>query len=358
MAETILGIDFGYDSLKLALLSGKQVKKSVIVPMPKNLVKDGRVVSTETMGELIRNVMKDNGMSCRGAAVAFPNETVFVRSVSMPVMSHDQLVYNLPYEFRDYITDELKNYVYDYAVIDNGSEQEEKPAEEEQTGSAENEAENGAEKKEEEKTMRLLAAAIPASVLEDTRAIMRKAGVRFSGAAPAVCSYISLIRNMDKKYRPESGEYCILDLGYKEVRMFMFKNEENIASRVLEVGMSVIDDVIAEAYNVDVHLAHTYLLSNYDNCQNKEACINAFNNMAVELMRAVNFYNFSNPESHLSDMWICGGGSVIGSLVSAIEGALDMHIHKATELVKNGESIEDCNSLVIAIGAALNLMGR
>ena len=358
MAETILGIDFGYDSLKLALLSGKQVKKSVIVPMPKNLIKDGRVVSTETMGELIRNVMKDNGMSCRGAAVAFPNETVFVRSVSMPVMTHDQLIYNLPYEFRDYITDELKNYIYDYAVIDNGSSKKEEKPEEKAEESAEGEENAENKPEEEEQKMQLLAAAIPATVLEDTRAVMRKAGVKFSGAAPAVCSYISLIRNMDKKYRPESGEYCILDLGYKEVRMFMFKNDVNIATRVLEVGMSVIDDVIAEAYNVDVHLAHTYLLSNYDNCQNKEACINAFNNMAVELMRAVNFYNFSNPDSHLADIWICGGGSVIGTLVSAIESTLSMNIHKASELVKDGESVEDCNSLVVAIGAALNLIGR
>lgn len=354
MAETILGMDFGYDSLKLALVSGKQVKKSVIVPMPKNLIKDGRVISTETMGELIRKVMKDNGMSCRGAAIAFPNETVFVRSVSMPAMTHDQLIYNLPYEFRDYITDELKNYLYDYAVIDNGASKKAEPKEK----TAEETEEKPETGKEEEKTMQLLAAAIPSSVIDDTKLIFRKAGIKFSGAAPAVCSYISLIRNMADENRPESGEYCILDLGYKEVRMFMFRNDVNIASRVLEVGMSVIDDVIAEAYNVDVHLAHTYLLSNYDNCQNKEACINAFNNMAVELMRAVNFYNFSNPDSHLSDIWVCGGGAVIDSLVSAIENTLDMHIHKASELVRDGDKIEDCNSLLVAIGAALNLIGR
>lgn len=54
MAETILGVDFGYDSLKLALVNGKQVKKSAIVPMPKNLIKEGRIVSAETMAELLR----------------------------------------------------------------------------------------------------------------------------------------------------------------------------------------------------------------------------------------------------------------------------------------------------------------
>ena len=59
MAKTILGVDIGYDSLKLALVNGKTVRKSAIVPMPKNLIREGRVVSTETMGELIRRTMKE-----------------------------------------------------------------------------------------------------------------------------------------------------------------------------------------------------------------------------------------------------------------------------------------------------------
>ena len=115
MARTILGVDIGYDSLKLALVNGKTVRKTAIVPIPKNLIREGRVVSTETMGELIRRTMKENGIRCSKAALALPNETVFIRSVTMPLMTIDQLNYNLPFEFRDYITDELKDYFYDYA---------------------------------------------------------------------------------------------------------------------------------------------------------------------------------------------------------------------------------------------------
>ena len=32
-------------------------------------------------------------------------------------MTVDQLVYNLPFEFNDYITGERKEYVFDYAVV-------------------------------------------------------------------------------------------------------------------------------------------------------------------------------------------------------------------------------------------------
>ena len=123
---------------------------------------------------------------------------------------------------------------------------------------------------------------------------------------------------------------------------------------VLEVGMSRLDDVLADSYGVDAHLAHTYLMSNYDNCQDREECHTAYENIAVELMRAMNFYRFSNPNSVLSDLWLCGGGAVIQPLADTIGEMLDLQLHPATELVPGGDAIESCNSFVQAIGIAMS----
>ena len=65
MANTVLGIDIGYDSMKLALVKNGVLKKSAVVPMPENMVRAGRIVSPETMGELIRKTMKERRWSCR-----------------------------------------------------------------------------------------------------------------------------------------------------------------------------------------------------------------------------------------------------------------------------------------------------
>ena len=45
--------------------------------------------------------------------------------------------------------------------------------------------------------------------------------------------------------------------------------------------------------------------------------MNAYSNIAVELMRALNFYRFSNRDSALEHMWLCGGGAVIEPLGEA-----------------------------------------
>ena len=346
MAKVRLGVDIGSDSLKLALVSGGQVRKSVVVPIPNSLVREYRVVSTETMGELIRNTMREQGIHAKEACVVLPNELAYVRSVTMPRMTVDQLMYNLPYEFRDYITEELKDYVYDYAMISTPQElmaepkapdPEALPEEREQTGSS----------------MDLLAAAAPASLIAECRDLLRKAGLRMVRAAPTVSCFISLIRRMEKEGRG-TGEYCILDLGFQSIRMYMFRGEHHMVTRNLEVGLSSLDTVISDAYNVDVHLAHTYLLTDYNRCQESEACRTAYGNIAVELMRALNFYRFSNPDSQLEDIWLCGGGAAIPALRESIAETLDMRVHQADELVPGGEDLENCYSLVQAVGITLD----
>ncbi len=340
MAKSILGIDVGYDSLKLALVSGKRVKKTVQVTMPNKLIREGRVVSTETMGELLRMTMRENGIRCSSAAVAFPNETVFVRNVNMPQMTADQLLFNLPFEFRDYITDELKDYVFDYATMEKANA---KPEAGESV-----EAQSGAGE-----SVELFAVAAPLTLIEETREYLRKAGLKLVKAAPAVCAYVELIRNMDPQNRPVNEEFCVLDLGYQSIRMYMFKGDRHEVTRVLEIGMSSIDNAIADAYNVDVHLAHTYLLTNFEDCQSKEVCVNAFNNIAVELMRALNFYRFSNPDSMLSDIWLCGGGAAIEPLRKEIEQSLDMKIHTADEIMPAGNTVDDSYAFAQAVGITL-----
>ena len=335
MAKTVLGIDVGYDSLKLALVKGRQVKKTAIVPMPNSLIRAGRIVSVETMTDLLRTALKKNGIRCDRAALALPNETVFIRNATMPIMTEDQLKYNLPFEFRDYITDELKGYVFDYAMI--GVKQAEESSEAEA-----GELAGGA--------MELMAVAAPKSLLDESREYLHKAGMKLVKAAPTVSCFINLIR---KSGAPADTEFCILDLGYQAIRMYMFRGDRHIVTRVLEIGMSSLDRVIAEQYGVDEHLAHTYLLSNYEGCQNGENCRNAYGNITVELMRALNFYRFSNPDSHLDDIWVCGGGAMIQPLLNVLAETTDMKLHSAAELLPGTQAVEQDYALLQAIGIAL-----
>ena len=337
MAKTVLGVDIGHDQLKLALVKGDRVLKTASAAMPENLLREGRVASRESMGELIRNTMRQNGLRAGRAAIVLPNEVVFVKNVEMPLMTVEQLEYNLPFEFNDYITGEVREFVFDYAVL---SSPEDRPT-----------AEEGAE--EASNQMELLAVGANRSIVEDATQYLRKAGVKLTLAAPPISAYIALLRRQHLRLEASAEEYAILDLGFQGIRLYMFKQDKYLATRVLETGLNTLDNVLADAYSVDVHLAHTYLMTNFEGCQQREECRSAYEGIAVELMRALNFYRFSNPDSQLGDMWLCGGGAVIEPLVETIGDMLDIQLHTAEELVPGGESVNECNTYVQAIGIAM-----
>lgn len=362
MAKSCLGIDIGKDQLKLVLMKGETIQKTASVQMPEGLLKEGRIVSVETTGELIRKTMRENKIRCKEAAVVVSSGICFLRNVTMPEMTPDQLVYNLPYEFRDYITDELKKYTFDYSWGSGEAplkakklKKTRKKKNEEKDENSENE--EGSERKE----MELLAAAAPMEDIEDIRLMTRKAGLKLTFAAPEVSACENLLHYKLKDEQDKEKEYGILDLGSTSSRLLIFKGDRHQVTRVIERGMEQVEELLADYFHIDIHLAHTWLLANHEDCVNSDVCRDAFAQISVELMRALNFYQFSNPDSRLEDIWICGGGASIEAMRQSLKESLDVNIHDAGELLESmgGNHVSGTPALwLIAAGTALGRTAR
>ena len=350
MAKSCLGIDIGKDQMKLVLMKGENIVKTASVQMPEGLLKDGRIVSVETTGELIRKTMKENKIRCKEAAVVVSSGICFLRNVTMPEMTAEQLVYNLPYEFRDYITDELKKYVFDYSW---GSGEEMPKGKKLKKASKKKKKEEKPEEEENQKRneMELLAAAAPLEVMEDLRLMTRKAGLKLTFAAPEVSACENLLHYKLRNEQDKDKEYGILDLGSTSSRLFIFKGDRHQVTRVIEQ----VEELLADTFHIDIHLARTWLLANHEDCIHSEVCQDAFSQISVELMRALNFYQFSNPESRLEDIYICGGGASIATMRQSLEENLDVKIHEAGELLErmNGSGDETSSLWMLAAGTAL-----
>lgn len=359
MTKSCLGIDIGKDQMKLVLMKGENIVKTASVQMPEGLLKDGRIVSVETTGELIRKTMKENKIRCKEAAVVVSSGICFLRNVTMPEMTAEQLVYNLPYEFRDYITDELKKYVFDYSW---GSREEMPKGKKLKKASKKKKKEEKPEEEENQKRneMELLAAAAPLEVMEDLRLMTRKAGLKLTFAAPEVSACENLLHYKLRNEQDKDKEYGILDLGSTSSRLFIFKGDRHQVTRVIERGMEQVEELLADNFHIDIHLAHTWLLANHEDCIHSEVCQDAFSQISVELMRALNFYQFSNPESRLEDIYICGGGASIATMRQSLEENLDVKIHEAGELLErmNGSGDEASSLWMLAAGTALGRTAR
>lgn len=311
MGKLYTGIDIGGSQIKFAVCeSGGGIRHTASYPVPQNLVQEGRIVSFEAMSKLIGTAARELKIHNRNSAVLLPASLAFTRRFSLPMMTIEQLKLNLPYEFRDYITEETDKHVYDYAVL----------------GTSKN--------KSGQQELDLMAAAAKKSTIASYFALLRQAGFRLRTAVPVELAYGNLLRRYEADHPSEgSREYCILDLGCHATRVHIFTGFRFEVTRVIDHGCAALDTAIADTLRVDEHIAESYKISNHDDVQSLESCRNVYHSIAIEIMRAVNFYSFNNQASHLEEAFYCGGGSRIKPLLEDISLTAGLKLRSIADLM-------------------------
>jgi type IV pilus assembly protein PilM len=336
MSNTYLGLDIGAGSAKLAVVKGGVVHRLAEAALPDNLFKDGRIVSPDAMAEELRSALRREHIAVRSCALSLPPETAYVRRVTVPYMTVEQLNVNLPYEFHDYIQKDKNLYFYDYAVVKTEKGDEGEP-----------------------KSIELMAAATPKEVIADCRTMLRKAGLHLSMAVPEVLTYRNLIRNYEASHDDHPEEYCIVDMGHSGIRVHMYRGDAYELSHNIEYGGASIDALIADSESVDPHVAADYKLTGYEGAQKIPACRELYSRMAVEILRAVNYYGFNTPDADLRDIFFCGGLAKVKALMETIRTTLDqINIHFIDELMPLREKTETTVLCPAAVGVAMELSGR
>lgn len=333
MPKPCLGIDIGASALKLALCAGGQVRRAVSAEMPDNLMRDGRLVSPEATAHLIGETLKKEKLSARRCALVLPAAAVFTRVIAVPAMTRENLALNLPYEFRDFISQEKDKYFYDYAVLDR------------------EDGEDGLPRQFE-----LMAAATLKETVAGYADMCRRAGLKLVTAVPEEAAYMNLLRAYMERAGEQDPEreYGFVDLGHTAVRLHIYKGLKHQATRVVEYGAQLLDAAIAEANNVDEHIARRQKHANLNGELDGELCAKFYASVSMELMRALNFYRFNSPESRLGDLYLCGGGSRIVPLVDQLKAELPYAVHPIGELLSGPQAgAEDAALCQTAAGAAL-----
>ncbi len=307
MAKKTAGFDIGNHAVHIALVNKKGLKKVFSEPLPEGAVREGRIVSYEALGDFLKQTCKKRKIRFDDAAVILPAGLCFCRRLSTPVMTHEQLTVNLPYEFRDFITAEKEAYFYDYAVLRVIKDDKDRPSE-----------------------LDLMAAATLKSTISDYKNMFRRAGIKLRTAVPVEMAYTNLLR---KSAEDENHCHCIVDLGHTSVRLMMFVGGRFESSHLVEYGCSALDGVIAEALHIDPFIAASYREANHDDCQSLPECINVYQSIAAELQRAIYFVRYNNPDVELEHIHITGGGAKITPLRETLEQTLSVPVLDASEIL-------------------------
>lgn len=293
MAREILGVDIGSKRVKLCVLRNGEIVQTALLDTPENAVRNDSLTAYEAMSALLKEGMKENGIHCRKAALVIPDPDAYMHRLTMPLMSEKQLAVNLPYEFHDVITDHKDHYLYDYAMIASHAVQGDQPGE-----------------------MELMAGAVSKEKIEAYQEMFHHAGLKLVMAAPRQMALVSVLRAFSDTCG--KGDVAMVDLGDAYTRVDLFRDGTYEATRTIETGVAAIASAIGDVLNVDPHVARGYLRNDQDSVLESEPLANVYNVIAVEIMRAINYYTYENQNNTLEKLYVYGGGSHLKQLVASI----------------------------------------
>ena len=194
----------------------------------------------------------------------------------------------------------------------------------------------------------ILAVATSKSTISKYRDFCSKVGLTLVTAIPDVLSYRNIYMNI-KEAKPK--EYGILDLGYTSSHVFIYNEDIYETTRVIEYGGRAIDVAIAESFNIDKDLASQKKLSDISSVNALSDVERLYNEIAVAVMRAVNFYKYNNPNSELKDLYVCGGLSNIKALIDIIKEVSQLNIYTIDTFVP--EKDQYASICALAMGTVL-----
>ena len=180
--------------------------------------------------------------------------------------------------------------------------------------------------------------------------MLRRVGFRLRVLTPSECAYSAVLQAYYRRTRQEGRDLCVVNLGHSATFLYIYRGGHFASRREIEVGMSDLEHLVADQCSVDVHVAHEYVRQNYNHVLESEQARELYGRIAVEVVKAVNFFNYNNRERELTQLCLCGGGSAIQPLYDTIADTTGMTLHTSAELLGQRMSTEEPWMYLRAIG--------
>ncbi len=298
--KNCLGIEIGHYRVKIAYMERGELKKYVSVRLDTDTLTDMKLYA-----EFIQDVLRENGIRCKHVVFALRQDDTYVKRCSLPLMTTEQLKLNLPYEFHDYIGEELDAYQFDYAVIERT-----------------------------EDSLDLLAASCRKELCQQLQKLAKMAHLKMVGMVPSVVGLERILEHAQGGAREK--DFAVLDLGTKALRMHFFRKGIYDITRTMEPGCEEIEQIRRGDHDKLLELgldADDPFWNEKSEEEMDKILLDRYQTIAVQVMRVLNFYSFNNADNTIDTLYYCGGGARYEKLIAEIAETVGIPVKSIGELL-------------------------
>ncbi len=303
--DNLLGVDIGTSAVKVVQLDrrkGRPLLKAVgVVDLPPGIVENGACRDVNALAAILRQAVGTSGANIRDAALAIGVPALFVREISFPPLSPEELREAVKWDSEKYVPFAPDTYYYDYAV----------------TGRATSELE-----------LRVMLAAASRETVDDLVAAVKGAGLRPAAIdAEPLATYRTL---------PAAGNALVVDIGAELSHATIFQDGAPVVARPVPISGQRFTEVVMEAFELGQAEAERLkqrqkgLLFRPGTQEETSGVHRRFELLvteaAREAQRTIEYYRIQNKEAIIDKAFLTGGGAALENIVHYFAAQLDVPV--------------------------------
>ncbi|MGE4588543.1 MAG: type IV pilus assembly protein PilM [Acidaminococcaceae bacterium] len=335
---SVLGIDLGSEFVKIVQVDLKgsrpQVKDFVITELPANLKANGLINSKDEMASFLHDLINRHNFSTKHAIFSINGKNAFVREITMPIMSDEELKQAVTWDAGQYVPYETDTYYMDFAKFGSLTQDGQQP---------------------------IVLVAAPKEIVDSIVEISDLLSLKILKIDIDV---LSICRTLGKEF----AEFILLDIGLDYSMMTIFQSGAPVAQRALQQGwenfISAVADVMAiDGRKTETLITTTPLLIDVDG-EYEEASLalkDAVNSLVHECRLTSDYYITNKRETVFTHLVLAGAGSAVPGLSEYISRDSENEVitHDILKVVDFNSKFDKkkvktaAPVLAVAVGAAL-----
>ncbi|RJP56704.1 MAG: type IV pilus assembly protein PilM [Candidatus Auribacter fodinae] len=315
MKSKFVGLDIGYDSLKLVELQrerfGLTLTNMVIEPFPLKDVKD---FSDEKIFEAIERLFKQRGIHPPSIVISLSGQAVFTRFIKLPTLDRSKIDQIVQYEAQQQVPFPMEEVIWDYQLIGDWT--------------TVNEI--------DEANVVLVASKNDLVNTLLSYFTQLKIDVEYIDTSPfALCNCI--------KYNEPAFDGCslILDIGAKSTDMMVLEND-NIWFRSIPIGGISFTQAVAKEFKISNDDAERLKIESAvilggkgpmlgespERLRISRSLSSSMSRLMAEVSRSIGFYRTHAGGGGIKNILLCGGSSNIEGIDEFFHSKFNINVRK------------------------------
>lgn len=275
--KPVLVIDVGSYNIKFVVATTNGVAVTVLnafsVPTPEKTYSDGVILDHDALVDAIKQALRIHSVKIKQTIVTFTSTEIITRNWTSPKLSYDDMIGMIRYEISQYLPINIDDYDVTYKV-------------------------NSTVVEENTEKYNLSAYVVKKSIISGLHALIKDCGLNplvLDVHSNCIAKLAEAVdggggKSADKKGEPQTTKVFV-DIGYKNILVNIFKGTEGVLTRVINKGLSGLDEMIAEKMKIPLSEAEDLRIKKFS-----EDLLGLY-----DVFERIKFIDFSKPEIDKAD---------------------------------------------------------